>query len=208
MADTEQHRARSASARTSPEAVPEAAPEAVPETVPEEVARLAAARGLGELVDVRRGVSATRAVTVGWGTATVSLVLTLALGFETSRTPAFSLAHSLLHALTLAFLFTAVGGIGYGVRGLVAGTRTHYLYADGIVHATRSGPQAVAWPEVTWLKSVHQRGDQSTVGRVVGYRLEAGDGTSFLIPLVLVDGRNAFVDKVVAAMRQHDRPIV
>lgn len=147
-------------------------------------------------------------MSVGWGTGAVGLALTLALGFASSRTSQFSLAHSLLHALTLAFLFAAVGGIGYGVRGLVSGTRANYLYAHGIVHTSRSGPQAVAWPEVTRLKSVHQRGDQSTVGRVVGYRLEAGDGTSFLIPLLLVDGRDAFVDQIVAALRRHDRPIV
>jgi hypothetical protein len=181
---------------------------AVPDPVPEEVAGLAAARGLGALVDVRQGVSASRAVTVGWGTGAVALVLALAVGYESSQTPAFSAAHALLHALTLAFLFTAVGGIGYGARGLAAGTRAYYLYAGGLVLTRRSGPQAVGWPQAVRLRSVHQRGDGSTAGRVAGYRLEATDGTSILVPLVLVDGRDAFVDQLVAAMRRHDRPIV
>ncbi|MFB7666921.1 hypothetical protein ACFC1R_23725 [Kitasatospora sp. NPDC056138] len=176
--------------------------------VPEEVGRLAAANGLGELLDVRRGISPKRAVAVGWGTAAVSLALVLALGSETVKTSMFSFAHSILHALTIAFLFMTVGGIGYGVRGLVAGARAQYLYADGIVHLSRSGPRAVKWPDVAQLRSVHQRGDQSTVGRVVGYRLEPRDGAAFLIPLVLVDGRDAFVDQVVAAVRRHNRPII
>lgn len=76
------------------------------------------------------------------------------------------------------------------------------------MHLSRSRPRAVAWPDVARLLSVYQRGDQSTVGRVVGYRLEPRDGASFLIPLVLVNGRDAFVDQVVAAFRRHNRLIV
>lgn len=46
------------------------------------------------------------------------------------------------------------------------------------------------------------------MGEVVGYRLEARDGTSIVIPLVLTEGRDAFVDRIVAALRTHNRPIV
>lgn len=115
----------------------------------------------------------------------------LALGSETAGTSMFSFAHSILHALSIAFLFMVVGGIGYGIRGLVAGAQAQYLYAVGIVHLSRSRPRAVAWPDVARLLSVYQRGDQGTVGRVVGYRLEPRDGASFLIPLALVNGRDA-----------------
>jgi hypothetical protein len=95
----------------------------------------------------------------------------------------------------------------YGIRGLVVGARTHYLYAGGIVHSRRGGPRAVAWPEVIRLKSVYNRRSQGQEGKVLGYRLEAQDGTSFTIPLSLVNGRDAFVDRIVDALRRHGRPI-
>lgn len=178
-------------------------------TAPPEVDRLAAEQGLGEYLTVRHAGSPSRALATGAVMAAIALAFMFVLHGPLSDASAFSFSYSVLRAVHLGFLLMFVAGVGHGIRGLVAGAQAHYLYAGGIVHRRRSGLRAVAWPNVAQLRSVHhRRGDRSAVGEVVGYRLEAHDGTAVPIPLVLSEGRDAFVDRIVAALRAHNRPIV
>ncbi|MGC0318949.1 hypothetical protein [Kitasatospora acidiphila] len=179
-----------------------------PQTVPTAVDRLARVHRLGELTDVRRGVSPLRVVTVGWGSAAIALLLTVLIRHEAAGTAVFTPANSALHALSIAFLFIFAAGTTYGLRGLLAGSRALYLYDGGIVHTDRSGARAVAWPEVARLRRIHQHRGQDAAGRLLGYRLLTRDGTSFVIPLIPVDGHDAFVDRIVDSVRRQHCPIV
>jgi hypothetical protein len=175
--------------------------------VPDEVARLAAQRGFGALLDVRREVPMTTALVKGWGIAAASFAMMWLLSSLGGGTSMFSAIYSVLHFVAVFFFFMFVWGVAYGIRGLVVGSRSHYLYAGGLVHSRRSGPQAVAWPEVGRLTSVYNRRGQGGEGKVLGYKVEAQGGTSFMVPLLLVNGRDAFVDRLMEHLRAHDRPI-
>jgi len=175
-------------------------------TVPDAVGRLAAQRNFGPFVDIRREVPTSEALIKGWGTAAVSVGLLVLVSWIANDTSVFSLARSILRFFALIFLFMAVWGLVYGIRGLVVGSRAHYMFAGGLVHRRRSGVRAVAWPEVIVLKSVYNRRNQGSEGKVLGYRVEY-QGGSFTIPLALVDGRDAFIDQIVANLRAHNRPI-
>lgn len=74
-------------------------------------------------------------------------------------------------------------GLAYGIRGLVVGSRVHYLFAGGLVHSRRSGLRAVTWPEVAVLKSVYNRRQQGSEGKVLGYQVQAQ-----ACPLEVADG--------------------
>lgn len=192
-----------------PTAAPLSSKAAPPKAAPPEVDRLAGTRGLGEYITARHGVSPSRALATGAAIAAIALAFLIVLSGPVSNASVFPSAYSVLHAVYLGFLFMLVAGVGQGIRGLVAGAQAHYLYAGGVVHTRRSVARAVAWQDVIQLRSIHRRrGDRPDVGEVVGYRLEARDGTSIVIPLVLTEGRDAFVDRIVAALRTHNRPIV
>ncbi|TQF02215.1 hypothetical protein E6W39_07955 [Kitasatospora acidiphila] len=196
-------------ARTGPGAVGPAAVGPPSQTVPSAVDQLARAHRLGELTDVRRGVSPLRVVAVGWGSAVVALLLTVLMGHEAAGTTAFTPAGSALHALSIAFLFIFAAGTAYGLRGLLAGSRALYLYDGGLVHADRSGARAVPWSEIAGLRGIHQQpAGQGATGRLLGYRLLTRSGTSFVIPRIPADGHDPFTDRIVDAARRHHRPII
>jgi hypothetical protein len=175
--------------------------------IPNAVGRLAAQRNFGPFLDIRREVPVSEALIKGWGTAGVSFGLMILVSWIASDTGVFSLARSILRFFALIFFFMFVWGLVYGIRGLVVGSRVHYLFSGGLVHSRRSGLRAVAWPEVAVLKSVYNRRQQGSEGKVLGYRVESRDGSSFTIPLALVNGRDAFIDQVVGNLRAHNRPI-
>jgi hypothetical protein len=149
----------------------------------------------------------TEALIKGWGIAAVSFGLMILFGWLGQDTSVFSLGRMVLRFFMLIVFFMFVWGLAYGIRGLVVGSRVHYLYEGGLVHSRRSGLRAVAWPEVTLLKSVYNRRSEGAEGKVLGYRVETQGGSSFVIPLALVDGRDAFIDWIVDRLRAHGRPI-
>ena len=174
--------------------------------LPEKVGRLAAQRGFGGLIDVRREISMTSALVMGVGTAVGSGVAMWLLSLVPGATSAFSWVHSVARVFALVFFFAMVWGIIMAVRGLVVGSRACFLFEGGLVAKHRTGPIAVAWPEITALKTVYRR-NQGNEGKVAGYRVETPNGTAFAVPLVLVDGRDAFIDRIVGQVRALGRPI-
>jgi hypothetical protein len=177
------------------------------EQVPEAVGRAAAEHGLGALVDVRREVPMGAAVVRGGVVAVVSTALLVLVGYLAKDLSVFDLSYSLMRFVGLVLFFTAFGGFLYAVRGLVVGSRSHYLFAGGLVHLRRGGPRAVAWPQVDLLKPVYNRRSQGSEGTVLGYEVQVGGRALFAVPLVLTDGRDPFVDRVIERLRAHDRPI-
>jgi len=177
--------------------------------VPPDVDRVAVERGFGELVAVRRGVTSPRAMASGSGTAAIALAAMVLLHGPLMQEDELSPFYSLLHAGYLAFLLMLIGGLGHAVRGLVVGTRAHYLYSGGFVSTRRSRCRTLAWEDLARMPARHRpRGNHSRGGEVQGYRLEGRDGNSFTVPLVLTDGRDAFIDHIAAALREHNRPTV
>lgn len=177
-----------------------------PADPPERITRIAAQRGLGGLVDVRRELSTGGSLITGGGTAAVSIAGMWLLSLIPGATSAFSWVHSVVRIFVLMLFFAMVWGIVIAVRGLVVGSRACFLFEGGLVAKRRSGPIAVSWPEIAVLRTVYRR-NQGSEGKIAGYRVEIGNGPSFVVPLVLVDGRDAFIDRIVERLRAHGRPI-
>jgi hypothetical protein len=118
----------------------------------------------------------------------------------------YSLLWSILRIVPLAFCFGMVIAPVYALRILIAGSRSFFAYTNGLVYVQRSKIQTVAWTEVSELRSViATRGDDA--GKRVHYDLVPVNGSPVSIPIVIVDGRDEFLDHVIAALRQHGRPI-
>ncbi len=180
-----------------------------PTTVPEDVERLAASRGFGNLLDVRHEISAKRAMSTGLATVIVSVALIgvdgwifLPRGGEPSN-----LRKIVIQIIGLFLLFSAIDGARRFFRGLFVGSRSHYLYADGLVHKKRSGPVAIGWREVATFRSVHSRRANTDTSKILGYRVAAQDGRSFVIPIVPKNGGDAFMDLIIGNLRTHGHDI-
>jgi hypothetical protein len=151
-------------------------------------------------------ITAGGALLKGGAVAAGSLVGLVVTSYLARDLSVFDLGYSLYRFAALFFLFTAVAGAGFALRGLIVGSRAHYLYAGGLVHRRRGGPLAVAWPEVELLKGVYDR-RQGSEGRVIGYQVHTAGRPAFLVPLVLTGGRDAFLDGIIEQLRAHGRPI-
>jgi hypothetical protein len=174
---------------------------ALPFTIPDSVRLAAQERGLGDPVDARSERSSGSMVVGGLVVFAVGLLLTFLIGAYNSAMDAAADASgggTTQHFLAPTGAITLIG-LGIAIRGLIVGTRTHYLYSGGLVHRRRSGTRAVLWPEVRALRAVYGTDTAS----VSGYRVEADHDRSAVIPLRLTDGRDAFVDRLLALARQH-----
>ena len=170
--------------------------------VPEQVVREAARRGFGALLDARQQGSAAASVTVGCGGALVGILVLVVAAQLLPEPSIFSWWHSIEHLAAVA-LFLMILGLGvYGVRGLLLGGRHHYLYAGGIIQRGRSRLYAVAWRDVVSLRAVYGH-SQENAGKVLGYRVEARDGTAFPIAVIMSGGRDPFLDRVIDCVRRH-----
>jgi hypothetical protein len=175
--------------------------------VPDAVRTAAAGRGLGALVDVRREVSMGTAVLRGGGTAAVSVALLVLVSYLAKDESVFSWTYSLLRFAGLFFFFTAFAAFLFAVRGLVVGTREHYLFDGGLVHLRRAGPRTVAWDDVESFSAVYNRRGAGPAAKVLGYQVHAGGRAQFVVPLVLVDGRDPFIDRIIERLQAHGRPV-
>jgi hypothetical protein len=172
--------------------------------LPEPVQRIAQERGLGPLVDVRREVSMTRAIGMGIGAAVGALVLMMLLGFLGEKFIGDNdIGAALARPVALALLFALIWGIVTAVRGLLVGSRAHYLFAGGLVAKRRTGLVAVGWPQIEQLESRYNRKTRD----LVGYRVHAPGGVTFMVPLVLTAGRDPFIDRIADQVRAHGRPV-
>jgi len=170
-------------------------------SVPAAVAGVAQQRGLGALLDARHGQPASRTAAAGFGTAGGALIVAIPLDIKLHSMDELSASFSLLHAIFMTCAFGVIAGLAFGIRALIAGSQSYYRYADGLVHLRRADARAITWAEAERLEQVYQRRGRSDVGRVLGYRLRCHGGVSILIPLSRVEGRDRFMDGVIAAAR-------
>lgn len=173
-----------------------------PAAVPDQVTGEAARRGFGALLDVRQEGSAGASAGVGCGGAVVCAVLLFGGGQLLPEPDVFSWWYSVEHFVAVALFLMILGLTVYGLRGLLLGARHQYLYAGGIVHRARSRVRAVAWPDVLRLRPIYGR-SQGDAGKVLGYHVEARDGTTFPIAVIAPDGRDPFLDRVIDSVRRN-----
>lgn len=113
---------------------------------------------------------------------------------------------TLLRAVALFSCFSFVGLLAYAIAVLVRGAQAFYLFAGGFVHRRNSRVRALAWPEVAELRPmVAKRG--SAAGKVQSYQLVARDRKTIAVPLVLQDGRDLFMDQLMAVVARYGIPI-
>lgn len=134
----------------------------------------------------------------------LGMVVATAIGEGTS---VFDAGYTILRFVVLFFFFLLVSGLIIAIRGLVVGSRAHFLHAGGLVSVRRGGPVAVAWPEIESLEALYNRRQQGSEGKVLGYRVHAGGRPVFAVPLAVVDGRDAFMDRIIEQVRAHGRPV-
>ncbi len=185
-------------------------PASFPGTAPDLVQRLSASRGFGDLIDTRHEISRKGALFRGCvlivGSSGLLAVLFGVVGAPDLITSSTAF-YFIFNFIRLFLLCSWVAGVGFVLRGIFVGSRSHYLYAGGLVHNRRGGPFAVAWPELAAFKSFYNRRGTSQAGRILGYRVTTRDGRSFTIPLVLVNGRDRFIDVIIGNLRAYGRPI-
>jgi hypothetical protein len=174
---------------------------------PEEVLQRAGERSLGAPVDARREVGGAPAVLTGLVVAGGSLALLIGVGAvgEAADASPFSAVFSLLRFVALFFFFSFVWGVLSAIRGAVVGTRITYLFAGGLVHRRRRSLRPVPWSGIDALESVIDKRDRA--GKVAGYRVKVSEGPDFVVPLLLVDGRDPFIDRVVDELAACGRPV-
>jgi hypothetical protein len=175
-------------------------PDPLAEQPPPAVAALAQSRQFGPCIANRKLMNP---LMVGG----VSVVVALAcLGLLILMSSVFSDVEGALSPLirgaALFFCFGFVGALTYGIATLVRGAQSFHVYAGGFVHRRNSKVRAYAWPEVAELRPVvGKRGDAA--GKTLSYQLVPRGGAPIGIPLAIENGRDGFMDELMAALRHH-----
>jgi hypothetical protein len=177
--------------------------------VPPDAAQAAAARGFGALLGARINNRPMVTALVYFVLSAVCLVMLLVTSWligEVFHPASGSLVWSVLRIVPLAFCFGFVILPVYAIKALVAGSRSLFAYPNGLVYKHNKEIQAVAWPEVTELKSVvGTRGEQA--GKLLYYNLVPAAGKPIPLPINVVDGKDEFLDHVIEGLRRYQRPI-
>ncbi len=181
-----------------------------PGTAPEEVRHLAAAHGLGDLVDVRHEISRKSALSTGGamiiGSSGLLTVLFSVVGAPDPISSSFA-GYAIFNIVRIALLYFWFRGLGTILRGIFVGSRSCYLYSGGLVHSRRGGPFAISWPEVASFAGAYNKRGTSQQGRIIAYQATTRDGRSFRIPLVLINGSDRLIDLIIGNLRAHGCPI-
>jgi hypothetical protein len=172
----------------------------VGEEPPPGVTAMAHSRQLGPRV-------ASRKLMNPFVVAGVSLVIALGcLGLLIIMSTVFSDVEGalspLVRGLALFLCFGFVGALTYGLATLARGAQSFHVYAGGFVHRRNSKVRAYGWAEVAELRPViGKRGDAA--GKVQSYQLVPRSGPPIGIPLAIENGRDEFMDQLMAVLRHH-----
>lgn len=170
--------------------------------VPPPVTEIAARNGFGALLASRNDVPVGRTLGIGCGGSIACLVvLSVVASVADHVVSPLSWGYSVVHAVSFGLFIAALWLGVYGLRAAILGPRVYYLYPGGVVRRLRSGVAAIAWPDGLRLIPVY--GKKEDAGKVLGYRLQARDGTEFVITVSLVNGRDPFVDRIIEQVRRN-----
>src|SRR5256885_9110152 len=174
------------------------------EEPPVEVADVARDRGLGPRVASRKLANPLVVAGISLGAAVLALVLLMA--FAGLHPPTHGLLYPLVRFVGLFLCFGFVGALVYGIAALVRGAQSFHVYAGGFVHRRNGKVRAVTWPEVAQLSPVTgKRGDNT--GKLLHYQLVLRDGSTIAVPLQIVNGRDEFMDHLMATLRGNGIPV-
>jgi hypothetical protein len=174
--------------------------------VPADVSQAAQARGFGPLMSVRQLANARNRFLLWLVIAAACLGLLIGISYLGSKMSVFDAMYSVVRFIGLFFCFGMVFAIVTAIRTIVVGNRSYFVFGEGFVYRHNGKVQAFSWPEITGMQSVlGKRGDAA--GKLSHYNLLAEGGTSIMIPIAIVDGRDEFLDHLMAALNRHGRPI-
>ena len=99
----------------------------------------------------------------------------------------------------------SINGLAIAIRGLVIGTRTHYLYSGGLIYRRRSGMKSVTWPDISGIDTVYGR----EKANIAGYRVNGPNRLAIVVPLKTdgAGGRDSFIDQLLGFAAHHQRPV-
>lgn len=109
---------------------------------------------------------------------------------------------SLLRVVALFFCFAFVGLLTAAIATLARGAQSYHVYAGGFVHRRNGKVRALAWSEIAELRPVVvTKGDNA--GKVQQYQLVPRQGAPVGIPLTIENGRDEYMDRLMAVLRQN-----
>lgn len=170
------------------------------EPPPPPVTALAQSRGFGPLVASRKLANPLVVSGLSLVAALVCLGLLILMSslfpdVEGALTP-------LIRGAALFLCFGFVIMLTYAIATLVRGAQSFHIYGGGFVHRRNGKVHAYAWPEIAELRPVvGKRGDAA--GKVQSYQLVPRSGPVVAIPLAIENGRDPFMDQLMAALHHH-----
>jgi hypothetical protein len=174
--------------------------------VPMEISQAAQARGLGPLLSERQLANVRNRFLLWLVIALACLGLLIGVSAVGSKMSVFDAMYSVVRFIGLFFCFGMVFAIGTAIRTLVVGNRAYFVYSEGFVYRHNGKVRAFTWPETTGLQSVlGKRGDAA--GKLSHYNLLVQGSEPIMIPIRIVNGRDEFLDHLMAALNRHGRPI-
>jgi hypothetical protein len=175
-------------------------------TPPAEVEDAARRRGFGSLISCRALPNPVVTAATWLGVSAAGFVLLYVIAAIGADLDPFSFLRSVLHAVAFGLFFVALYGVVFAIRRLVVGPRSYWVFDNGFIHKQRTTTQALSWAEVQGLAPViGSKGD--TAGKVLEYRLVPATGKPIAVPLAIENGRDPFMDALMAALQRHGKPI-
>ena len=177
---------------------------APPVEVPTDVTQAAQARGFGPLLSERQLPNARNRFFMWLLIAAGCLGLLILT--STVQPSIFSWLYQLLHFIALFFCLGMVYAIVIAIRTASLGNRSYFVFTEGFAYRHNSKVQAFSWQEISGLQAViGKRGDAT--GKLSHYNLLPQGSRPIMIPINIVDGRDEFLDHLMAALNRHGRPI-
>jgi hypothetical protein len=172
---------------------------------PPEVAQAAQSRGFGPLVGSRALANPWMSLVFGLVASAACFALLTLVSYLGKDSDGFF--YVVARFFALFFCFGGFGALVWAIRAVVMGARSYFAYANGFVYKHNSKVRAIAWPEVASLQSVlGTKG--SSAGKLLQYNLQPQDGSKAIpLPIDIKDGRDPFLDQVIAALGRFGRPV-
>lgn len=175
-------------------------------TTPPEVVQAAQARNFGHLESARALANPRQAFVLWLVVGIACFVVLWLLANVGSDHSSLSVLWQILHFFGLLFCFAGVFAIVAAIRAIATGARSYFVYENGFVYRHNGNVRTIPWPEVTSLQSVlGTRG--STAGKLTHYNLNVQGGRPIPIPIHIVNGRDEFLDHLIAALGRFGRPV-
>jgi len=99
-----------------------------------------------------------------------------------------------------------VFAIVFAIRAFARDAQSYHVFAGGFVHCKNKHSTAYAWNEIAELTPFRQRAGQDR-SKLLHYRLVPRGGRPIAIPLVIVEGRDSFMDNLMGMLDHNGVPV-